>query len=301
MIKRQKAILKHCIIHKVGNKFNGTKNAFSDASVTFDEATYHLMLPYLLKPFVSAAESYRFHHHSDIGLNEIHTYSQQLFKDRSDFVEVSQHMVTHLFEQSNSAQIKTGDVLVCYFEAIQYEDIFTDAIGIFKIENKVEFFQTYLEDGNYDILVQKGIQSRKVDKGCLILNTSDTEGNIVFSVDNNTYDTQYWIKHFLNVKYPDDSNQHTKNYIELCRDFSKEVLQPDYGGQEQSQFLAKTVDFFKENEIVNIESFKEDVFEDDSHIELFEDFKKTYESENNILIRHQFDVSEVALKSKNEK
>ena len=139
MIKRQKASIKHCIIHKVGNKFNDTKNAFSDAAVHFDEATYNLMLPYLLKPFVSVAENYRFHHHSNVGLNEINTYSDQLFKEEADFVETSKHIVTHLYEQSNSAQIKTGDVLVCHFENIQYEDFFVDAIGIYKIENSVLF------------------------------------------------------------------------------------------------------------------------------------------------------------------
>jgi len=301
MIKRQKASIKSCIIHKVGNKFNGTKNAFSDAIVDFDEATYHLMLPYLLKPFVSAAETYRFHHHSDIGLNEINIYSEQLFKEDTDFVDTSKHIVTHLFEQSNSAQIKTGDVLICHFENVQYEDFFTDAIGIFKIENKTEFFQTYLEDKNYDILVQKGIQAKKVDKGCLILNTADMEGKIVLSVDNNTYDTQYWIKSFLNIRYPDDSNQHTKNCIEMCREFSKEVLHPNYGGQEQSNFLAKTVDFFKENEIVNIDTFKEEVFEEEDKIQLFEDYKKVYETDNKVLIRNQFDVSDIALKKQKQK
>ena len=102
MIKRQKASIKSCIIHKVGNKFNGTKNAFSNDPVDFDEATYNLMLPYLLKPFISVAESYRFHHHSDVGLNEVNTYSEQLFKEEADFVDVSKHIVTHLFEQSNS-------------------------------------------------------------------------------------------------------------------------------------------------------------------------------------------------------
>ena len=223
MIKRQKASIKSCIIHKVGNKFNGTKNAFSDAIV------------------------------------------------EADFVDLSKHIVTHLFEQSNSAQIKTGDVLICHFENVQYEDYFTDAIGIFKIENKTEFFQTYLEDNNYDILVQKGIQAKKVDKGC------------------------------LNIRYPDDSNQHTKNCIELCREFSKEVLQPNFGGQEQSNFLAKTVDFFKENEIVNIDTFKEEVFDEEDKIQLFEDYKKNYETDHKVLIRNQFDVSEIALKKQKQK
>jgi len=301
MIKRQKASIKDLIIHKVGNKFNGTKNAFSEASVHFDEATYQLILPYLLKPFVSAAETYRFNHHSDVNLNEINTYSEQLFCDGNNFVDVSKHIVTHLFEQSNSAQIKTGDVFVCHFENIQYQDYFTDAVGIFKIENKSEFFQTYLEQNNYDILVQKGIQAKKVDKGCLILNTSDMEGKIVLSVDNNNYDTQYWIKSFLNIKYPDDSNQHTKNCIEFCREFSKEVLQPNFGGQEQSNFLAKTVDFFKENEIINIENFKEEVFDTEDQIQQFEDYKKIYEADNSVLIRNQFDVSEIALKKQKQK
>ena len=300
MIKRQKAKLKQCIIHKVGNKFNGTKNAFSESAVYFDEVTYDLILPFVLKPFVNLAETYRFHHHSDVGLNEINTYADQVFNSEEQFIEVSKHIVNHLFEQSSSAQIKTGDVLICLFDEIQYEDIFTQGIGIFKIETKTEFFQTYLEKNSYDIIVQKGIQAKKVDKGCLILNTSDAEGKIVLSVDNNSYDAQYWIKNFLNIKFPDDSSQHTKNYIELCREFSKEILQPQFGGQEQSNFLAKTVDFFKENEVVNIETFKEDVFEKEDQIELFEAYKKSYESDNKVLIRNQFDVSEKVLKKQKQ-
>ena len=301
MIKRQKATISRFVIHKVGNKFNSTKNAFSEQEVTFDQASYELMLPYLLRPFGSIGENYRFNHHADINLNEINTYASQIFEDDTTFLETSKHIVTHLFEQSNSAQIKTGDVIIALFEDIQYEDIFTNAVGIFKIENRTDFFQTYLENNSYDVLVQNGINTKKVDKGCLILNTGDAEGRIVFSVDNNNYDTQYWIKSFLNIKYPDDYNQHTKNYLEMCTEFSKDILKPSFGGQQQSSFLASTVDHFKENEIVNIERFKEEVFEEDDMITLFEDYKKTFESEQNVLIRNQFDVSDIVLKKQKQK
>jgi len=301
MIKRTKASISKCIIHKVGNKFNSTKNAFSDAPIDFDEISYDLIVPYLLRPFGSVAETYRFNHHSNVDLNEINSYASQLFENPDDFTDISQHIVTHLFEQSNSAQIKTGDVIICMFHDIQYEQYITDAIGIFKIENKTNFFQTYLEDGSYDIYVQSGIQTKKVDKGCLILNASDTEGKIVLSVDHNNYDTQYWIKSFLNIKYPDDSNQHTKNYIEMCRDFSKDVIQPNAGMQKQSNFLAKTVDFFKENEVVNVENFKEEIFEDEEQKVLFEDYKKDFETDHNIIIRNQFDVSDVVVKKQKQK
>ena len=301
MINRSKASISKCILHKIGNKFNSTKNAFSEQPIDFEEMSYELILPYLLRPFTSLAESYRFNHHANVELNEINNYTSKLLKDDSDFVDISKHIVMHLFEQSNSAQIKTGDVLVCLFHDIQYEDYQTDAVGIFKIENKSHFFQTYLENGSYDIITQKGIATKKVDKGVLILNAADTEGKIVLSVDNNNYDAQYWIKNFLNIKYPDDSNQHTKNYIEMCREFSKEIMQPQFGGQHQSSFLAKTIDFFKENEVVNIETFKEEVIEEESTILLFEDYKKIYESDHNLLIRNQFDVSEIVLKKQKQK
>tara|TARA_R110000868_G_scaffold194178_3_gene439530 strand:- start:25054 stop:26103 length:1050 start_codon:yes stop_codon:yes gene_type:complete len=292
VISRKNASISKFIIHKVGNKFNDTKNVFSEKLVDFDEASYDLMLPFLLRPFGSVVQSYRFNHHANISLNEINSYSNQLFNEDDAFIEVSKHIVTHLYEQSTSVNIKTGDVLVVMFEGIEFNEITTNAIGVFKIESKVNFFQTYLENKSYDVLVQKGISSKKVDKGCLILNQTDAEGNIILSVDNNSYDAQYWINHFLNIKYADDSNNHTQQYIKLCKGFSTEILKTSYGAQEQNTFLAKTIDFFKENEVVKVERFKEDVFEDDKHKTLFDDYKKTFEGEQNIVIRNQFDVAE---------
>jgi len=301
MISRKNASISKFIIHKVGNKFNDTKNAFSNKTVDFDEASYDLMLPFLLKPFGSVVQSYRFNHHANISLNEINTYSTQLFNDEDAFVDISKHIVMHLYEQSNSANIKTGDVLVVMFEGIEFRDMTTNAIGIFKIENKVNFFQTYLENNSYDVLVQKGISSKKVDKGCLILNQSDTEGNIIFSVDNNSYDAQYWINHFLNIKYADDANSHTQQYIELCKDFSTEIIKTTYGAQEQNTFLAKTIDFFKENEVVNVERFKEELFEEDRHKREFDTYKKEFEGEQNLVIRNQFDVAEAVVNKEKRK
>ena len=301
MITRKNASISKFIIHKVGNKFNDTKNTFSEKLVDFDEASYDLMLPILLRPFGSVVQSYRFNHHANISLNEINSYSTQMFADADAFIEVSKHIVTHLFEQSSSAQIKTGDVLIVMFEGIEYNEMTTNAIGIFKIESKVNFFQTYLENNSYDVLVQKGISSKKVDKGCIILNQSDTEGSIILSVDNNSYDAQYWINHFLNIKYADDANNHTQQYIELCKEFSTEVLKTTYGAQEQNSFLAKTIDFFKENEVVNVERFKEEIFEEEKHIRLFEDYKKTFEGEQNIVLRNQFDVAEKVVTKEKKK
>lgn len=302
MIKKNKAVLTECIIHKIGNKFNDTKNVFSEEKVVFDEDGYNLMLPFLLKPFTNLAESYRFDHHADISFNELNGYSKQLFADNKLFIETSKNIVKHLFEQSNSAQIKTGDVIITLFEDVEFNDILTQAIGIFKVENKQEFFQTYMDGSSIDVAVQKGISTKKVDKGCLIINYSDEEGFVVLSVDNNNYDAQYWLKNFLHVRYADDKNFHTSTYLDLCKEFSEQVLKTDFGKQEQSVFLARTLDFMKENETVNIHDFKQTVFEElENQEELFNSFKKEYEKEHEMVLKNQFHVSEVVVKKQKSK
>ena len=145
MIKRTRASIPKLILHKVGNKFNQTRNLFSEEPVVFDEESYQLMLPYLLRPFASVTERFKFTHHADVSLNEINSYARRLFGDPEQFVEVSRHVVEHLYEQSSSAQIKTGDVIVALFEDIEYREILTRAIGIFKVESKTDFFQTFRE------------------------------------------------------------------------------------------------------------------------------------------------------------
>ncbi|MDX1828816.1 MAG: nucleoid-associated protein [Lutibacter sp.] len=302
MIKRNRAAITKFIIHKVGNKFNSATNIFSETELTFDQESYELMVPFLLKPFVNLAQSYRFNHHANIDLNEINSYATQIFNDETVFVEISKHIVNHLYEQSNSAQIKTGDVLIAIIEDIEYNEVLTNAIGIFKIENKLDFFQTYMDNNSFDVAVQKGISTKKLDKGCLIINTSDADGKVVLSVDANNYDANYWVNHFLNLKYANDNNQHTQNYIEMCKEFSEEILKDDFGIQEKNKFLAKTVDFLKENETVNIHDFKEEIFdENEDQKELFDTYKKQYEEVNDVLVRNQFAVSEIVLKKQKQK
>lgn len=301
MIRRTRAELSKCIIHKVGNKYNSGKNALSENLVRFDEESYELLLPFLLKPFGTVTQSYRFTHHADVRLNEINKYTSDIFENQELFIEHSKNIVNHLYEQSNSAQIKKGDVLITYFENVEYKDMMVDAVGVFKIENKVDFFQTYLEDDTFDVVVQKGISTKKLDKGCLILNTSDTEGTVVLSVDNNNYDAQYWIKNFLSVQYANDRNLHTQNYLEMCKEFSEEVIKPEFGKQEQSSFLANTIDYFKEHESVDYHDFKQDIFQEDKQKDLFEDYKGHFEKLNDVLIRNNFDVSDIVLKKEKSK
>lgn len=293
MIKRTRAEISKFIIHKVGNKYNSGKNALSEKLVRFDEESYETMLPFLLKPFTSMTLSHRFKKDN----STMSKLSENIFNDE-DFVVNSKSIAEHLYDQSNSAQIKSGDVIVAYFEGIQYKDALTEAVGIFKIESKAEFFQTYLDDDSFDVVTQKGISPKKLDKGCLILNVKDEKGNVVLTVDNNNYDTQYWVKNFLDVEYSDDKDYHTHIYLSMCNEFGSDVI---IDKKKKGEFLSETVEFFKSNETFNESNFKEEVFENKDHKELFESYKETYQTFNDVTVRDGFEISYPVVKKEKGK
>jgi DUF1365 family protein len=79
MIKKTRAEITKCILHKVANKFNSGHNVFSEDSIRFDQESYDLMKNFLLKPFGSLTQSYRFSHHADVRLNELNNYAWDVF------------------------------------------------------------------------------------------------------------------------------------------------------------------------------------------------------------------------------
>ena len=79
MIKKSRAEITKCILHKVANKFNSGHNVFSEDLIRFDQEGYDLMKSFLLKPYGSLSQSYRFSHHADVRLNELNNYASEVF------------------------------------------------------------------------------------------------------------------------------------------------------------------------------------------------------------------------------
>ena len=75
-------------------------------------------------------------------------------------------------------QIIAPVMAVCDYEDGKWGELNIVPYGPISLAPTAKVFH-YAQENSYDILVQKGIQSKKVDKGCLILNTSDSEGKIV--------------------------------------------------------------------------------------------------------------------------
>lgn len=286
------------IIHKVGNKQKDIKSIISNSLCSVDDDLSANLINLFLTPFAKQGEVNKFTHHSSLEMNELYSYSKKLFNDYEDFQKVSVNILNHLYNQSDHPHIKIGEVLIAYFNDIIFDDKITNAIGIYKIEKKQNYFKLSEHGRNISLQLENGFHSKKIDKGCLIIDKDEKDGYKVLTVDNNNYDTEYWKNKFQNVKYVKDFHYHTSSYVDFCKSFSEEVIEVEKGKDEQIAFLNKSMNYLSKKEDFDINEFAEEVFEEPVKRQKFLDYKQTYEREKEVEVEENFPIAQNTVRAK---
>lgn len=296
MIDFASAEIEQLVVHKVGNKQREEEIFVSEDLVEINVELSELLLKYFSKSFEDYTETYHFVHDIELSYNEINGMAKDVFDKPEKFHENSVHILKHLFEQSNHPHIKSGDLFVCEFTDVMYDGEAVSAIGIFKAESKDFFIKLSEKNNQIEVKSEDGISVKKLDKGCIILNTESDDGFRVLSVDNNKYDAEYWKVNFLGLDYIKDDNYETKNYLNLCKSFASDVISENVGKKEQIDFLNQTVKYFDNNEQMDTEDFTGSLFENDETKNAFNTFKKRYEATNDVDISDNFELSKTVFK-----
>lgn len=289
------------VLHKVGNKSKGEENFISKEEYEPSDEQSQELMEYFLLPFKSINEVHKFTHATDIEYNEVNGYCAKIFRRKDTFINRSADMLRHLYDQSDHPNIKTGEVCVAYFTDLVYENQQVDAIGIFKSERKDSFFQFKKQAERLTVNTQKGVLAKKLDKGCLVLNIEENDGYRVLTVDNNNYDAEYWKVGFLNVADAKDFNYQTRNYVALCKEFSTEILQPNAGAKEGIAFLNQSMKYLSDNDTMEFDDFAQSVIEDSDVRKQFRKFRKQFETEHDVEIEEEFEISKPTLKQQKRK
>lgn len=258
MINFSNIILEKMAIHKVGNKSKAEKNFFSEVLYKPSASIEDKLLKYFLSPFKKLEETYQFNAPEN-DTNAMYNLSKSFFATKDNFLEISQRISRHLYDQSKHQNIKSGEVFVVHFSELLYGEEMVEAIGVFKCERKSEFMQVNDIDSELLLNFQNGINIAKMDKGVLLLNVEQEDGFRVLSIDNNYYDTSYWLLDFLDVVHVQDDFFHTSNYLEMVDNFTKEVLAPKMDKAEQIQFMNDSVDYFAKHETFNFDEFATEI------------------------------------------
>ena len=296
MINYTEATIPHIIVHKVGNKSRDEGVIVSAAPIPVDEGLADLLTHYFLKPFSKASETFQFVQSAEAEKsNVLQALTKNVFDNPQTFYENSVEILKHLYVQSNHPHIKTGDLFVVFFKDILLGDELTNGIGIFKAENKEDFLRVAQNAQQLLIQKEKGIGLRKLDKGCLILDVPLDDGAKVLSVDNNSYDADYWLYRFLDVEYVRDNNFTTRSYMEMCQSYADEVVREKEGKKEQLDFLNQSVQYFDVNERANVQDFQETLFQEEAAKEDFKAYVANYEVETGVDLSETFLISKSAL------
>lgn len=258
MINFSNIVLEKMAIHKVGNKSKAEKNFFSEVLYKPSASIEDKLLKYFLSPFKKLEETYQFNAPEN-DTNTLFNLSKSFFTTKENFLELSQRISRHLYDQSKHQNIKSGEVFVVHFTELLYGEEMVEAIGVFKCERKSEFMQVNAIDSELLLNFQNGINIAKLDKGVLLLNIEQEDGFRVLSIDNNYYDTSYWLLDFLDVVHVQDDFFHTSNYLDMVDNFTKEVLAPKMDKAEQIQFMNDSVDYFAKHETFNFDEFATEI------------------------------------------
>ncbi len=287
-------------IHGVGNKQSDEPNVYSKSVFKItDPEVNNLLLKYFTGSF-NSNEFYTLQHDSSLQLNEIYSYVGEIFENPEKLFAQSINITKHLYEQTTHPKIKSGELYVVYFKDCLIENEKADAVGLFKSENRESFLKVFLENGNYEIDSEEGININKLDKGCIIFNTAKEDGYLVALVDNASKgsETQYWKNDFLHVQPRNDNYHQTQNLLTLCKNFVVEKLPTEFEANkaDQADMLNKSVKFFKENDSFSMDEFTGEVMQNPDVIEAFNKYKHQFVQERDIDIADEFEISGPAVK-----
>jgi len=306
MISFFEASLKSLSVHHTGNKLQDEYYKLSDAPLEIkDDLLNNLLMQFFLKPFEKSNEVFRFHHpNNNLSLNQVYNYASNIFDLPSYFHDATAELAKHLYDVTNHPKIKSGEFYVAYFENVQIEGDLHNAIGIFKSETKDTYLSVSPKQDGFSITYeQEGVSINKLDKGCLIFDTEMYEGYKVVVFDQSKSDAgSYWKDEFLQLIVRNDNYTQTGNILGVFKNFVTEKLDEDFeiSKTDKIDLLNKSVKYFKEKETFDTHEFTNEVLANKEAIDLFSNYKKSYEEEYETTIAESFDISDAAVKAKQE-
>ena len=296
------AALTQLSIHKTGNRLLDEPLTLSEKPTAItDDTLRSLLLQYFLSPFEKSHQLYRLHHPTgEKNLNEVFHFAKLIFADPDSFHQNSKLLATQLYAVANHPKIKGGERYCCYFDKLPVEGAMVNAFGIFKSESKEPYLTISRTEKDFDLhYEEEAINIKKLDKGCIIFNTEAAEGYKVSVIDQtNKTEAVYWIDDFLKLKIINDAYNQTSTVLSIYKDFVQNEMEADFDlcKTDKIDLLNRSINYFKENDHFNLDTFSYEVINNEKGIESFKAYKQTYEQEFATLIPDSFNINDAAVK-----
>jgi len=299
MLEFSDSSIKNIAVHGVGNKHREEPLSFSSVEPTLSDDTLNFLKLFFFSSFKDD-HYFRFAVEDTEASKDIMYIAGEMFGKSGNFMELSQRAAKQLYDKSDQANIKSGELYVVYFQNLAVEDVVCDAVGFFKSENRETFLKVYQIGGSYNIKHDNGININKLDKGCIVFNVEKEDGYRILAIDKSSKgkEAAFWHREFLGLEQREDKFYQTGSYMDMCLGFAKDVYGPQNNVErpDQIELLNRTSNYFKENENFKLNEFEEKVIGSPDVVQAFNEYKEYYQRENDTELSTEFEISQSAVK-----
>lgn len=272
----QLSTLESLSVHYVGNSGQEAPVIHSKSAIHPDEALGKTMRDFFTGRFNGQFERWSFVHHQDLQYHLLFNLCKQIFDSPSNLHHHASDIARHLHQQSRHPMIKAGELFVTFFREVEHEGKRLKAVGLFKTESRMPFFDVIQEDGDLVLGYQEGIELSKFEKGAIVLDMDRENGYQILLSDRQSKaeESQYWAEAFLSVAPCTDSFYKTKQVIHRTKDFIQQgvVESLDFSKADTIDLMNRTADYFKSHEQFTKSEFETEVLQQDPLIQQFRNF-----------------------------
>lgn len=274
-------------LHQIGNKLNGEALVLSSLPLSIDDDVRQSLKIYFLSHF-KQTEYYMFDNDVSSSMNEVYNCISAIFDNLNELAEQSRHLAKTLYRSCIHPNVKCGEFYVVHFKNCLIDGVMTDAVGLFKSENKVPFLRVLRSKHNFEVIREQGVNLNKLDKGCLVFNTQRKDGYVVSVIDNSNKkgEAKYWTEDFLHLKLKNDAYAKTKNIVSLCKQFIAQ-LPENVSKADKANMMNRVLENVKKEEI-EIDNLAMVSFGPDIARNEFESFKNEFQETQGVTIEPIF-------------
>jgi hypothetical protein len=291
------ALIDSLALHVVGNRMNDETLILSKAPVNIDDEMASILSSFFIIPF-KTDRYFNFNHPDGFENNEVFKAVASIFDNPANMYESSVKLAERLFDITDSTKIRGGEFYAVHFSECTVDGEETEAVGLFKSENKETFLKIYPTSGNFILEKEEGVSLRKIDKGCIIFNLERDRGFLVAVADGiRSGDEKYWCEDFLQVQLFENSYTKTQSAMKVCKNFVSEKLPEEFdiSKADQIDILNRSMNYFKSHEVFDTPEFEQEVLQQPEVIESFRGFDG-----NDIPMDMTFEIAPDAVKKQSK-
>ncbi len=234
--------------------------------------------------------------------NIVKELSQEYLSGENSLMNVSKELASQMFILMRSK----GSIPSCDLLTVSFTTEFGAFLGIFKMDyiknymHNIEYLEGKIGIGIVPQFTGLPASSSRIQKCAFIKKLSPDNSYDLLVIDkktknkdDNDYGTNYFIDNYLGCTIIDNERDQTKQFVKVAEKWTQNVLEENADKQEEIRREVKKR--LKEDEHINLNSFSEEVFNDNS--EMKESFR-TFVKENGVVEEVQIDKQWVDKKLK---